>query len=45
MSAVTPASLPSLGICLEDYEYPYPVSFPPLSSDLQPVTMLSFLAS
>ena len=39
MSAVTPASLPPLGICLEDYEYPYPVSFLPLSNDLQPVTM------
>jgi hypothetical protein len=45
MGAVTPVSLPPRGICLEDYEYPYPVSFLPLSNDLQPVTMLSFLAS
>jgi hypothetical protein len=36
-SAVT--SLPALGICLEEYEYPYPVRFLPLSSDLQPVSM------
>jgi pimeloyl-ACP methyl ester carboxylesterase len=31
--------LPALGICLEEYEYPYPVRFLPLSSDLQPVSM------
>jgi pimeloyl-ACP methyl ester carboxylesterase len=36
-SAVT--SRPALGICLEEYEYPYPVRFLPLSSDLQPVSM------
>jgi pimeloyl-ACP methyl ester carboxylesterase len=30
---------PALGICLEEYEYPYPVRFLPLSSDLQPVSM------
>jgi pimeloyl-ACP methyl ester carboxylesterase len=33
------ASLSALGICLEEYEYPYPVQFLPLSSDLQPVSM------
>jgi hypothetical protein len=39
MSDITSASLPALGVCLEEYEYPYPVSFLPLSSDLQPVKM------
>jgi pimeloyl-ACP methyl ester carboxylesterase len=34
-----PASLSALGICLEEYECPYPVQFLPLSSDLQPVSM------
>src|SRR6202453_4703414 len=34
-----PASLSALGICLEEYEYPYPVRFLPLTSDLQPVSM------
>jgi pimeloyl-ACP methyl ester carboxylesterase len=29
----------ALGIGLEEYEYPYPVQFLPLTSDLQPVTM------
>ena len=46
MSAVTPASLPPLGICLEEYEYPYPVSFLPLNNDLQfAAELLPFLAS
>jgi pimeloyl-ACP methyl ester carboxylesterase len=31
--------LPALGICLEEYEYPYPVQFLPLTSDLQPLKM------
>jgi hypothetical protein len=31
--------LPALGICLEEYQYPYPVQFFPLSSDLQPMKM------
>jgi pimeloyl-ACP methyl ester carboxylesterase len=35
----TAPTLPALGICLEEYEYPYPVRFLPLSSDLQPVSM------
>ena len=39
MSDITSASLPALGICLEEYEYPCPVSFLPLSNDLQPVKM------
>jgi pimeloyl-ACP methyl ester carboxylesterase len=29
----------ALGICLEEYEYPDPVRFLPLSNDLQPVSM------
>ena len=32
-------AVPALGICLEEYEYPYPVRFLQLSSDLQPVSM------
>jgi pimeloyl-ACP methyl ester carboxylesterase len=32
-------SLPALGICLEEYEYPYPVHFLPVTSDLQPLKM------
>ena len=39
MGSTSPGSRPALGICLEDYDYPYPVSFLPLTSDLQPVTM------
>jgi pimeloyl-ACP methyl ester carboxylesterase len=39
MTNPTPASLPALGIGLEEYEYPYPVQFLPLTSDLQPVSM------
>src|ERR1700722_10836901 len=39
MTNPTPASLPALGICLEEYEYPYSVQFLPLTSDLQPVSM------
>jgi pimeloyl-ACP methyl ester carboxylesterase len=31
--------LPALGICIEEYEYPYPVSFLPLRNDLRPVKM------
>jgi hypothetical protein len=31
--------LPALGICLEEYAYPYPVHFFPLSSDLQSLKM------
>jgi hypothetical protein len=34
-----PASLPALGICLEEYEYPYPVEFLPIFSDLQSLKM------
>ena len=39
MTGTAPASPPALGICLEEYEYPYPVRFLPLSNDLQPVAM------
>jgi pimeloyl-ACP methyl ester carboxylesterase len=39
MPPTTFASQPALGICLEEYEYPYPVRFLPVSSDLQPLTM------
>jgi len=24
---ITPDAMPALGICLEEYEYPYPVQF------------------
>src|ERR1700753_4201172 len=33
------APLPALGICLEEYEYPYPVRFLPLTSDRQELAM------
>jgi pimeloyl-ACP methyl ester carboxylesterase len=39
MTSAAPESLPALGICLEDYEYPYPVQFFPVSNDLQPLKM------
>jgi hypothetical protein len=39
MTSTAPESLPALGICLEEYEYPYPVRFLPLSNDLQQVLM------
>jgi hypothetical protein len=39
MTSTAAATLPALGICLEDYEYPYPVHFLPLTSDLQSVAM------
>lgn len=39
MTNPTPRSLPALGICLEEYEYPYPVQFLPIASDLQPLKM------
>ena len=39
MTNAKPASLPALGICLEEYEYPYPVQFLPITSDLQPLKM------
>jgi pimeloyl-ACP methyl ester carboxylesterase len=29
----------ALGICLEEYEYPYPVHFVPVTNDLQPLKM------
>jgi pimeloyl-ACP methyl ester carboxylesterase len=32
-------SLPALGICLEEFEYPYPVKFLALTNDLQSLTM------
>src|ERR1700677_1942533 len=35
----TATSLSALGICLEEYGYPYPVQFLPITSDLQPLTM------
>ena len=34
-----PESLPALGICLEEYQYPYPVEFFTVNSDLQALTM------
>src|SRR5580704_168206 len=39
MTNKMPESRPALGICLEEYEYPYPVQFFSLSNDLQPVRM------
>jgi len=39
MTPTVPGPLPALGMCLEEYEYPYPVRFLPLSSDLQSVAM------
>jgi pimeloyl-ACP methyl ester carboxylesterase len=34
-----PDSLPALGICLEEYQYPYPVHFLPLTCDLKEMRM------
>ena len=39
MTDTASASLSALGICLEEYEYPYPVRFLQLTNDLQPVAM------
>jgi pimeloyl-ACP methyl ester carboxylesterase len=39
MTNATARSPPALGICLEEYQYPYPVRFFPLTNDLQPVVM------
>jgi pimeloyl-ACP methyl ester carboxylesterase len=39
MTDPKPTSLPALGICLEEYEYPYPVQFLPITSDLRPLKM------
>jgi pimeloyl-ACP methyl ester carboxylesterase len=39
MTDTTHDSLPALGICLEEYEYPYPVQFFAVTSDLQPLKM------
>jgi pimeloyl-ACP methyl ester carboxylesterase len=39
MTDAASAPLPALGICLEEYGYPYPVQFLSFSNDLQTVTM------
>jgi hypothetical protein len=39
MSSVSLPPLQTLGICLEEYEYPYPGAFLSLSNDLQPLKM------
>ena len=39
MADTAPEKLPALGICLEEYAYPYPVQFLQLTNDLQPVAM------
>jgi hypothetical protein len=39
MTTTMPGSRSALGICLEGYEYPYPVRFLPLSNDLQSLEM------
>jgi hypothetical protein len=45
MSAGTNISaLPALGICLEEYEYPYPVQWFSVTSDLQSLRMAYGLA-
>jgi hypothetical protein len=38
MTDAAPAPLPALGICLEEYGYPYPVQFLLLGNDLQTLT-------
>jgi pimeloyl-ACP methyl ester carboxylesterase len=39
MTNTPPEARPGLGICLEEYEYPYAVRFLPLANDLQAVAM------
>jgi pimeloyl-ACP methyl ester carboxylesterase len=39
VTSATPASQTASGVCLEEYEYPYPVRFLPLTNDLQQVAM------
>jgi hypothetical protein len=39
MTTTATETLAALGICLEEYEYPYPVRFLQLTNDLQPVAM------
>jgi pimeloyl-ACP methyl ester carboxylesterase len=39
MNVAAAGSLTALGICLEGYDYPYPVRFLPLTNDLQSVAM------
>jgi pimeloyl-ACP methyl ester carboxylesterase len=39
MTNTASAPLQALGVCLEEYEYPYPVRFLQLANDLQPAAM------
>jgi pimeloyl-ACP methyl ester carboxylesterase len=39
MTDVTSSALPALGVCLEDYQYHYPVQFLPVKNDLRPLKM------
>jgi len=39
MTETASAYLRALGICLEEYEYPYPVRLLPLTNDLQSLKM------
>jgi len=39
MTSTASAFLPTLGICLEEYEYPHPVQFLSLTNDLRSVAM------
>jgi pimeloyl-ACP methyl ester carboxylesterase len=39
MTHTGPESLSALGICLEEYEYPYAIRFLPLTNDLQALSM------
>ena len=43
MTETASAPLSALGICLEEFEYPYPVRFLPLTNDLQPLKMAHFV--
>jgi pimeloyl-ACP methyl ester carboxylesterase len=39
MTRTGPDPLPALGICLEEYDYPYAVRFLPVTNDLQALSM------
>jgi hypothetical protein len=39
MTDISPPQRQALGIGLEEFEYPYPVGFFPVTSDLQSLTM------
>jgi hypothetical protein len=39
MTEISPPPRQALGIGLEEFDYPYPVGFLPVTNDLQPLTM------